>query len=134
MKTAIVWMIIALSGSTLLAEEISFEGHWSGRLREADGLRLVFHLTEHSDGTMTAKLDSPDQNVFGIPVRSVTNDGKKWTIKIDQPMAQFEGTEDDSGIIQGTWSQGPPQPLTLKRIDGKLEGALVAQVPKVPAH
>ena len=42
--------------------EISIEGIWEGKLKVPGGeLRIVFKISENPDGTLTATMDSPDQ-------------------------------------------------------------------------
>ena len=48
------------------------DGAWMGMLDTgATKLRVVFHIVNTADG-LTATMDSPDQNVTGLPVTAVT--------------------------------------------------------------
>ncbi len=93
------------------------DGEWEGAL-EAGGqsMRLVLHIVTYEDG-MTAKLDSPDQNVTGLPVTTIARDGAKLKFEMKQIAGSFEGTIDKTlNSISGTWTQmGNSLPLTLKR-------------------
>jgi pimeloyl-ACP methyl ester carboxylesterase len=48
----------------------NLSGAWEGMLDAGVKLRLVIHLAQQKDGTLTATLDSVDQGAFGIPVAS----------------------------------------------------------------
>ena len=66
---------------------------------------------------MSAKLDSPDQNITGAPVTTIQRDGTKLKFELRQFAGTFEGTIDkELKTINGDWSQGGGSlPLTLKR-------------------
>ena len=93
------------------------DGAWEGAL-DAGGqtLRLVLHVTNYEDG-LSAKLDSPDQNLNGIPVTTVQRDGAKLKFELRQFGASYTGTLDkDLKTLTGEWSQGGVNlPLNFKR-------------------
>lgn len=96
------------------------DGDWEGAL-EAGGqpLRVALHITSYEDG-MSAKFDSLDQNLMGVPVTTIQRDGAKLKFELKQFAATFEGTIDkELKTINGDWSQGGGSlPLTLKRKGG----------------
>lgn len=100
-----------------VAKPSDIDGDWEGTLDTgAATLRLVVHITRFEDG-MTAKMDSPDQNAFGIPVTSIKRDGSSLRFEMKQLAGSFSGTL-DTGLttISGTWTQlGNSLPLALKR-------------------
>ncbi len=56
---------------------------------------------------MTALLDSPDQNTFGIKTDSTVISGDKITIKVGKLLASYEGTmAPGDSVINGKWTQG----------------------------
>jgi len=93
------------------------DGDWEGSL-EAGGqtLRVALHITSYEDG-MSAKFDSLDQNLTGVPVTTIQRDGAKLRIELKQFAATFEGMIDkELKTITGNWSQGAGSlPLTWKR-------------------
>ena len=93
------------------------DGDWEGAL-DAGGqtLQVVLHITSYEDG-MSAKLDSPNQNIKGAPVTSIQREGTKLKFEMKQFAGTFEGTiEKDLKTIKGDWSQGGGSlPLTLKK-------------------
>src|SRR5262245_53248407 len=66
---------------------------------------------------MTAKVDSPDQNAFGIPVTTITRDGAELKFEIKAIAGRYEGKiNPELTTISGTWEQGGSSiPLVLKR-------------------
>lgn len=93
------------------------DGDWEGAL-EAGGqtLRVALHITSYEDG-MSAKFDSLDQNLMGVPVTSIQRDGTKLKFELKQFAGTFEGAIDkELNTINGEWSQGGGSlPLVLKR-------------------
>jgi len=99
------------------AKPSDIDGAWAGTLDTGRGkLRLVFHLTNTEDGLM-ATMDSPDQNVSGLPVTTVTRTGSSLKLELKQAGGVYEGKiSGDLASIEGAWTQGGVSfPLTLKR-------------------
>ena len=103
-------------------EKSSITGTWSGNLPETVGkLKVVLHVTSSESG-LSAKMDSPDQNSFGIPVTSISHDANvtdkdNMTFKVDFLNASFSGRySEKESEIQGTFTQnGASFPLNLKK-------------------
>lgn len=93
------------------------DGDWEGTL-DVGGqtLQVVLHITSYEDG-MTAKLDSPSQNLKGASVTTIQRDGSKLKFEMKQFAASFEGTIDKAlKTINGDWLQGGATlPLELKK-------------------
>jgi hypothetical protein len=99
------------------AKPSDIDGNWWGTLDTgAAQLRLVFHITNTEDGLL-ATLDSPDQNVKGLPVTAVTRNGSAIKMELRQIDGVFEGKIDkELTSMDGTWTQaGQSWPLALKR-------------------
>lgn len=106
-----------------LAKHSDIDGAWWGTLITGFvPLRMVFHFTNTEDGLM-ATADSPDQNVKGIPVTTVTRSGASLKLEMKQLAGVFEGKLDPAlTTIDGTWTQsGHTLPLTLKRLKDPAE-------------
>ena len=79
-------------------------------------LRLVLHIAKAPNGSLTATLDSVDQEANGIPVKSATLKDSKLTLDVEAVHGTYEGTIGADGkSISGTWSQGKPMPLEIKK-------------------
>lgn len=115
MKHVLVYFILILAGTFAGAQDIA--GDWQGTLNTGMGeLRLVLHVNRAADGSLTAKLDSVDQNANGIPVKSVTLKGSKLNLDVEAVHGTYEGTvAPDGKSISGTWNQGQSLPLEFKR-------------------
>ena len=132
-------MIAALV--TLLFSTIAFpssneiiEGAWQGILKVSGiELRIVFKISEQSDGVLTASMDSPDQGAKDIPVDEVIFENGNLRLEIKSAMGVFEGKlQDDNLSIEGEWKQsGQSFPLVLKRVDEPAE-VRRPQEPKKP--
>jgi hypothetical protein len=99
------------------AKPSDIDGAWMGTL-EAGGsqLHVVFHIFNTEDGLM-ATLDSPDQGAKGIPVSKVTRDDASLKMEVKMVGGVFEGKiAKDLSAIEGTWTQGSPLPLVLKKV------------------
>jgi hypothetical protein len=105
------------------AKPSDIDGTWMGTLDAgAMKLRVVFHITNTEEG-LTATMDSPDQNVKGLPVTSVTRDGASLKLDLKQIPGAFEGKiAKDLTTIEGTWTQGGGGfPLVLKQVKDAAE-------------
>ena len=99
-------------------EEVMAEvtGSWTGVLAVA-GQRIatVLNVSE-SDGALTATMDSPDQGAFGIPVASVTVDGRQITFDVSAVGARYEASLTEDGKLTGTFYQsGLSIPLEMEK-------------------
>ena len=99
-------------------------GSWSGKL-SADGmdLRVIFNLKLIGKDSLTATLDSPDQNAKDIPCGQVTLDKQKLVIQAPGINGEYSGTVTGDSTIDGTWTQnGSTLPLNLRKQNTHLEG------------
>jgi fermentation-respiration switch protein FrsA (DUF1100 family) len=114
-KLFIVLTFIAVTTSLSLAQDIV--GDWNGKLTVGTAeLRLVLHITKAADGSLTAALDSIDQNAPEIPVNSVTLKDSKLDLTIDAVHGTYTGKVNaDASEIDGTWSQGTGMALSFHR-------------------
>ncbi|MBN1116926.1 MAG: alpha/beta fold hydrolase [Bacteroidales bacterium] len=123
-------MLALLTSIAGFSQEV--EGAWNGELNVAgQKLRLVFNI-EKSDAGISATMDSPDQNAYGIPVSEATFEDSKLFISITPAGIKFEGTlAGDS--ISGTFSQmGSSFPMTLSKNAQKVEKPKRPQEPDKP--
>ena len=105
------------------AKPSDIDGAWSGTLDTGTAkLRIVFHITNTEDG-LIATLDSPDQNLKGMPMTSVTRDGASLKIDAKQINGSFSGKiSADLSSVDGKWSQnGAEIPLLVKRVKDQAE-------------
>src|SRR5215470_1293346 len=84
------------------------DGEWEGALHVGEAeLKLVLHVSGEKSGQLRAKLDSPDQAVYGMDVTSVTKEQGVLRFEIATVGASFEGKlAADGKTISGRWKQG----------------------------
>lgn len=100
------------------------EGIWDGTLKVPGAeLRVLFKIRREEDGSLSATLDSLTQGVKGIPVSSVTQDGRHVVMESKAISGTFEGELNEQGTeLEGTWKQaGQALPLKLVRIEREPE-------------
>jgi len=110
----------------------SITGDWQGTLSvSGQELHLILHIAQTANGAFKATLDSVDQNANGIPITSMSLKEGKLVFTVDAVRGSYEGKLNAGAtLIEGTWSQGQPLPLTFKRavkkadIDGDWLGTL----------
>jgi len=105
------------------AKPSDIDGTWEGVLDTGMAkLRVAFHISNTEDGLMST-MDSPDQNVKGMPTTRVTRDGTSLKIEAKQIGGLYLAKiAIDLQSITGTWSQGGADlPLVLKRAKDQAE-------------
>jgi uncharacterized protein len=108
-------------------------GIWQGTLavNAAVQLRIVFHVSEQPDKTLTATMDSPDQGATGIKVDTAQFADSRIRFYSAAVQGSYDGALSGDSII-GTWRQGGMGfPLILKKIE-KVEVPNRPQEPKKP--
>src|ERR1700722_8606265 len=116
MQRRMLWIVAltTLTACALWAQDIS--GSWQGTLKTGIDLRLIVEIAKGDGGGWKATMYSIDQTTNAIPVSSVTLEGSNLKLAIDMVRGTFEGkVSADGDSIAGTWSQGQPLPLELRR-------------------
>ena len=93
-------------------------GTWEGALDVGTvKLKLVLHVAGEKDGSLSATLDSPDQNAKDLPVDSVSVTDNNFRFEMKSLAAVYEGklTKDGSQIEGEFKQQGQAFPLIFKR-------------------
>ncbi|GAC1639353.1 MAG: hypothetical protein NVS9B14_20480 [Candidatus Acidiferrum sp.] len=98
----------AKSSATTAARPSSVDGEWEGTLRVGESeLRLVLHLSGEKAGAIAAKLDSPEQGVYGMEVSSIGKEQDVLRFELAAVGGSFEGKIGADGkTISGNWKQG----------------------------
>jgi hypothetical protein len=97
------------------------QGTWSGALdTKATVIRLVLKIGKQSNGTLVAKLDSPDQGANDIPASSVQFNPPS-TLKVEwKAIAAGFNANLKNNKLTGTWVQGATSfPLVFNRDKSK---------------
>ena len=109
-------------------------GHWEGTVDVPNmATKVGFDVAPNAKGVLAGTFNMPAENIKGLPLASVTVQGRSVTllIKAGGAPSTFTGTlSDDGKTIAGTWSQsGQSAPFTLTRTGD----AVFAAVPKSAA-
>lgn len=109
-------LLFAMICSCVFAFGENISGSWNGQLTiQSKQLNLVF-LIAKSGNTYSAILDSPDQDNFGIQVRSVNFDNSVLKIELANSDIQFIGKQTSDGSFEGVLIQsGMPFSLQLNK-------------------
>lgn len=113
--------VLALSLSPLCLAQATLVGEWHGTL-EANGntMHVLWHVVAAADGSVTSTFDNVDENINGIKVKSMTVEGSKITLAVDDQVeangetinikGSFAGTlSEDGKEVTGNWTQDEPQ-------------------------
>lgn len=100
--------------SSVSAQDIS--GTWHGKLSLPTGsLTIVFHISQTEQGAYATTLDSPDQGANGIKTQTTSFNDSTLIIQIPVIHASYKGKLNSDNTINGTFTQGMPLPLNLKK-------------------
>ena len=93
------------------------EGVWQGTLNPPNAqLRVVFNISKNADGKLTATMDSPDQNSYGIPVSYLSFKDVTLHLQMKSIHGVYTGRLNTDGTeLVGDWVQNGTLPLKLKR-------------------
>ena len=82
-------------------------GRWRGEIEvDLSYIRMIFNIDQMGSGIYTATLDSPTQNVFGVPANSVSFENNNLTLEFSQINGEYSGRlREDGRSIMGTWRQ-----------------------------
>lgn len=100
--------------SSVSAQDIS--GTWHGKLSIPTGsLTIVFHISQTEQDVYVTTLDSPDQGANGIKTQTTSFNDSTLIIQIPVIHASYKGKLNSDNTINGTFTQGMPLPLNLKK-------------------
>jgi pimeloyl-ACP methyl ester carboxylesterase len=111
-------LLSAMLASVLGAQDMA--GDWQGTLKAGiKELRIIVKVAPAGGGRWDVTLFSIDQGPdrgAGIPARSATLQDSVFKFRVDALRGAYEGmVSADGSTITGTWTQGLPLPLVLKR-------------------
>jgi len=108
-------MVLAAITSTSIAAVV---GDWEGTIDTgSSSLRVIVHISQAANGTLSGTLDSPDQGNTGAAIDSVTYKEPDLHFAIERFGSSFDGKmNQDNSEIAGEWKQsGLSLPLLFKR-------------------
>jgi hypothetical protein len=111
--------ILFLGAINLFAgSEKQFVGTWEGKLTFPGGaLRLVLHVEQKADGSLSGSVDSPDQGANGLPANNFTATAASLSFEVPSVHGAYSGTlSADKKTLNGKWTQGGHSlPLDLSK-------------------
>ena len=114
MRTLVFLLAGLALSSSLSAQDIS--GAWHGKLSIPTGsLTIVFHISQTEQDVYVTTLDSPDQGANGIKTQTTSFNDSTLIIQIPVIHASYKGKLNSDNTINGTFTQGMPLPLNLKK-------------------
>lgn len=125
--------LLILKPLNAYSQDIS--GRWNGLLVAPNiELRLVLNISQNDDGSISATMDSPDQNAKGMVFSTAAydEDSGEIVLKIKAMLLSYSGTL-VNGKIEGTFNQGNLNvPLNFSREEVQKTVLNRPQEPKEP--
>src|SRR5256885_12639416 len=116
----------AASGATAgAAHPAGVQGEWEGELVVGEArMKLMLHVSGEKGGELRARLDSPEQSVYGMEASAVSQALGTLRFEIASVGASFEGKLGADGrSLTGAWKQaGQSFPLVFHRQSGNAAG------------
>lgn len=101
-------------GAMAQSQYLKVAGDWEGAITaQGQSLKVVFHI-KYENEMLSATMDSPDQNTFGMKIDEVSFTEGVLKMKSNQLQGNYEGTYKNN-IVEGKWTQGG-QTFDLKLI------------------
>lgn len=96
------------------SQYLKVAGDWEGTISVQDtSMKVIFHI-KYDGESLSATMDSPDQNAFGLKIDEVSFTEGVLKMKSNQVQGNYEGTLKNK-IVEGKWNQGG-QAFDLKLI------------------
>ncbi len=87
-------------------------------------LPIRLHVVAAKDGTLTANVDSPDQQLFALPCTDLIINGQAIRFSVPNVHGEWTGVLSSDGTsLKGVWKQGRPMALNLTRSTGSTSAA-----------
>lgn len=131
MKKTLLVLLALMAVTFTMAQEIT--GTWNGVL-ETQGIQLplLIHIEAAEQG-FKATMDSPDQGATGIEISSLNYVRPDLKFEVTPMSISYSGKLNDSGIIEGTFTQmGQSLPLNFSRDAVGKKELFRPQEPKQP--
>jgi hypothetical protein len=85
------------------SSDSELQGHWAGTLPgKGLCLHVVFNIAQMSDGSVSATLDSPDQQLLAMPFDKVKQTAS--TVRLEMNGGSYFEGKIYNGKISGTWN------------------------------
>lgn len=106
-------LLVLLLAITAVAQNPDLAGEYVGQLGP---MHVKLHLVS-TDGKLAGTVDSPDQNMFGVPCADINLHGQALSFTVPMVRGTWAGVVSaDGSSLTGTWNQGMAMPLNLTRV------------------
>ncbi len=116
-------LFFKLMAITMFGHSQALIGNWKGELHvQGVTLRIVFNI-ENTDSGISATMNSPDQNAYGILTKFVKLDSLKYKFTVPSAGIEYVGRLKGNASIEGVFNQGrvsSPLHLTKDKIENKV--------------
>ena len=124
MRRILIAALVLLASTALvpapaMAQTDDVVGRWEGALSvQGMQLRLVLVIEAGDDGALTTTMYSPDQLPDPIETGETTFEDGELVVTVPMIQGRYEGTLNEEGGLEGTWSQGPNSlPLNMEKVE-----------------
>lgn len=111
---------MACAPAPLRASDPPIIGDWEGTLDPGAQAkqRVVVHISQSQDGTLSGTIDFPDQDTSGIVITAITYKDPALHLESQSIFASYDGAMNkDNSEISGNWKKGGASvTLVLKRL------------------
>lgn len=108
---AFVAVAMLVPRSSPAQQKNDFAGDYAGTL---NGLHVKLHITVSADGTVSANVDSPDQNMFALACSDIGINGQTLSFTVPNVRGEWMGTlSADRTSLSGIWKHRPPDATEL---------------------
>jgi len=98
-------------------------------------LHVKLHLVAAHDGALSGTVDSPDQNMMGLPCADFHLNGQALSFTVPMVRGTWTGlVSGDGSSLSGVWSQGSPMPLNLTRVTAAPASSAAVESPPLPPN
>src|SRR6185295_20087585 len=115
----LTFLVFTLATGTLVGQTplANINGNWFGVLVIGElKLRLLLKITVAENNSLTAVMDSPDQNANNLTVDSITFQNGMLHFEMKALQIAYEGSLNKNGEIVGTFTQaGNTRPLLFRK-------------------
>ena len=126
-----LFSLMLLVSITANCQQPSFAGLWEGKIDAGTALRIVLEFKTNGPGNYTGSLTSPDQSPKALPLDTVYVIADSIFTKASRYHIGFSGRLTSAGNIEGTFVQGAPFELNLKKVE-KISTVNRPQTPVAP--
>lgn len=90
-----------------------FAGDYAGMLGP---LHVKLHIVAGPGGSITANVDSPEQNLYALPCSDLSINGQVLSFSVPNVRGEWTGVlSADHNSLSGVWKQGSPMALIFTR-------------------